>query len=191
MMRVRLNQYNSTQIYNSVLCTTWYFMSICGCNVLSCSVCALHVQQVYCEAPVKTTHIRTPCTLIYMIYVLHLRSRPPPPPSTYVTVNPITSHSPTSSSHTRFLSWSRHSQHSTKRDLSCTLHAHIGQRQSTHRFLCCVQDYAADMKMVVALWTGLNLTTNSNWSHCKPCENCYTWGENIPGRRSPTVSWNG
>lgn len=52
---------------------------------------------------------------------------PPPTPSpnplsqaTYVTANPLPSHSPPSTSHTRFLSRSRHSRHSAQRDPSCS-----------------------------------------------------------------------
>lgn len=145
---MRLNQNNSTRFITRFFALLWHNIVFHEYLWLERTV----LQRVHTTRPAgvlwgprkDNTHPHTVHTvkgrqLIYMIYVLHLRSRPPPPPSpsTYVTVNPITSHSPTSSSHTRFLSWSRHSQHSTKRDLFCTLHAHIGQRQSTHGFLCC------------------------------------------------------
>lgn len=109
-------------------------------------------QQVVLQSLFKSTHParwftkqKKEMQLICMIYMLHRRSSSPPPP-TYVTENPITAHSPPSSSHTRFLSPSRHSKHSTKRDLSCTRrHPRTGERQSANR-LRRMQDYAVNLK---------------------------------------------
>lgn len=82
---------------------------------------ALHVQRVfYCKASYSqhTYRLHTPCTAAHTAKVggwfVWSICCPPPSQATYVTANPITSHSPPSSSHTRFLSRSRHSRHSAK-----------------------------------------------------------------------------
>lgn len=102
--------------------------SICGWNSQFRRWRGVHCMcsRFYCKASYSphTYRLHTPCTVAHTAKVggwfvwsicctwgVRLR---PPSQATYVTANPITSHSPPSSSHTRFLSRWRHSRHSAK-----------------------------------------------------------------------------